>query len=95
LNDPTVFNAQIRGSRVDEDSLPGHVGVEIAPSVVVRNGLYLAINDHFDITRSKNDEERDEQVQHVLFDLWDGSRARGQELAANIAHAIDVGATDA
>lgn len=47
LDEPGLKSLSIRGNRPDR--YPGAVNVKVEPSVVVRPGLFVSLNDHFEL----------------------------------------------
>src|SRR5205823_853324 len=58
LESPSVHALNVRAARPEDWAvvLEGYLGVQIEPSIHVKNGLFVAINDHYEITSRKDDE---------------------------------------
>ncbi len=74
--------------RADESQPPGWVRVEVAPSIrVVPNGVYVAINAHFQLT-TKDRRGTGRDASRLLRDNWESTRSLEAELLAHVLDAV-------
>ncbi|MCX5863126.1 MAG: hypothetical protein NTW27_13520 [Deltaproteobacteria bacterium] len=69
----------VRGSRKDE--LPGFVGVKIEPSAVVRPGIFVEVNDHYDFTDANKASLLSPRISEILTNRWTESLLRSLTIA--------------
>jgi hypothetical protein len=75
-------------NRADE-FLPGHVRVELAPSRrVTPNGIYIGINAHFQLTKSKDERGNAEKALRIMTKYWDETRALEDSLVTQLLEAV-------
>lgn len=58
----------------------------LQPSVRLRGGIYVSVNDHYDLS-SGDREEALEQLQTILTTRWDDSGERAVQLATHFVDA--------
>ncbi len=74
--------------RADE-ALPGHVRIELAPSLrVIPNGVYAGINAHFQLSKDADDRGSAEQALRTMTKYWDETRALENSLVSQLLEAI-------
>lgn len=72
----------------NESSIPGHVRVELAPSLrVLPHGVYVGINAHFQLTKNEQ-RSNGGAAAHVLGEEWEGIRALENTLVAALGKEI-------
>jgi hypothetical protein len=77
LNNPFFTNLQITSERTDERA--GALNVQVQPSSLVEDGLFVAVNDHFDLQKGAKPVPASHAVQ-LVTESWDASRERAEEI---------------
>jgi hypothetical protein len=73
----------------DDEKLPGFVRVEVAPSVrVTPNGVYIGINNHFELKTEGDRRANAEYARRVLVDHWQEARDLETKLVAQLLEAV-------
>ena len=73
----------------DDDALPGHVRIEVAPSArITPNGVYIGINDHYQLTTEGGRRATAVDAMRVLVDQWDAVRDLEDRLVAQLLEAM-------
>lgn len=90
LNDSHLRSLETRAERQDED-YPGAIGVTMQPSDKVSGGVYVSVNDHYDLAEGGDPEERTERFLDVLSARWDMSGSLGAKLAEDLINATVAG----
>jgi hypothetical protein len=85
LTPPHLQTLDIRAEREDAD-YPGSVGMTLQPSSIVTGGIYISVNDHYDID-DNDSESRTEQLIDVLGTRWDSAGSMGAALAQRLIEA--------
>ncbi len=67
-----------------EDKFPGFVGVKIEPSGIVRPGIYIEVNDHYDLTNVNKVSLSSPTVSDILTNSWNKSLIRSRTIADSI-----------
>ena len=80
LRDPALLSLSMKSAR--PDGLEGHIVVKVEPSARFPFGVFVAVNDHFDI--SAPDGYGAEKVVDVLKTAWDPSLKRSREVLAKV-----------
>lgn len=73
LNQPGMRSLLIEGVR--DDDLPGYIHVKVEPSLRVDPGLYVAVNDHYEVP-DPAPAEGASRVLKILEEQWANSQAR-------------------
>jgi hypothetical protein len=73
LKDPGLRSLLIEGARDDE--LTGYVRVKVEPSVRVHPGLYVGVNDHYEIT-DPAPAEGASRILKILDEQWGNAQRR-------------------
>jgi hypothetical protein len=81
LNKPGLLSVQIQGNR--DDGKRGAVNVLLQPSVKVKFGTFVQINDHYDL-RSDNERAPASAAIPIVRDNWEGSLERANAIAREI-----------
>lgn len=79
LDPPGMEHLRMQGSRPDSDR-PGLVRITIQPSARVTNGVYVEVNDHFDLA-GDDDGARMVNMLDLLRDEWEISMERSEKTA--------------
>jgi hypothetical protein len=99
LFEPGEWKARPDGKRVgmrvmtveihrDDPNLPGHVRIELAPSVRTGPyGVYVGINAHFQLSQPGN-RGNAARAARVLAAQWESTRALESHLVSTLSHAI-------
>jgi hypothetical protein len=72
----------VSGAR-DEKSDVGTINVRVEGSIVVEGGLYLGINDHFDLSKGSKAQARDTMLE-LIADEWQPASDRALALADSL-----------
>jgi hypothetical protein len=72
----------VRGSR-DEQSEDGTISVRVEGSVLIDQGLYIGVNDHYDLEKVPDKEARSRLLE-ILDAEWRPSRDRARALADSL-----------
>ncbi|HEV2631328.1 MAG TPA: hypothetical protein VGV41_22115 [Pseudolabrys sp.] len=83
---PGMASVAVQGKRLDSDLL-GALTVRVEPSVRVKPGVYVNMNDHFDAPVPNEDPDF---LIGVLEDQWDSSKARLDRIVADLKGLADV-----
>lgn len=83
LKDPGMTRLIVKGKRPDE--FRGYVQVEVAPSTLVEPGVYIQVNDHYELADGTAAEARAHDAVQILGKAWNESTQRGLEIAKAIA----------
>lgn len=83
LDEPGTQSLTVQGLRSDD--LDGYVRITIEPSVRVRHGLYVLVNDHYQLATSKDLTEDTSQVLSVLSENWKHSMDQSLRLAERLS----------
>jgi hypothetical protein len=81
LTNPLYTNLQITSERTDGKK--GAVNVQVQPSLQVEGGLFVAVNDHFDLTEKEKPVAASAAVE-LLAECWDASRARAEDVVTGL-----------
>lgn len=82
LDDPGMLSVYVQGRRSDNHE--GYIRVKAEPSLRVRHGIYIEVNDHFDFQRNANERHRSLAVQEILRHEWDAAMKRGLAIAEKV-----------
>ncbi len=82
LEQPGMKKLTIQGIR--PDPYQGYINVSVEPSVKVRPGAYVDINDHYETT-NKDDIVDCRELTTILEENWNISLKRSEEIAFSIA----------
>lgn len=81
LSSPSMRSLQFQGVRPDER--PGAVFVRVEPSIRVRPGVYIQVNDHFEIASPPSAHGCDEAIR-IVSELWDRSMAQAEGISHHL-----------
>jgi len=78
---PSLISTSVRGARPDDE--PGFVGLKIEPSTRVVDGVYVNINDHFDLPEGTK--RNGAKAVDLLQEHFPSSHERSTRIAAAVA----------
>ena len=78
---PGMRSLAIQGSRPDRE--PGAVLVRVEPSVRVRPGIYIQVNDHFEVSEPPSAEGRAEAAR-IVSESWDRSMTQAETICRHL-----------
>ena len=81
LPNPGMRSLAIQGSRPDRE--PGAVLVRVEPSVRVRPGIYIQVNDHFEVSETPSPEGRAEAARLVV-ETWGRSMTQAETICRHL-----------
>ena len=81
LKSPGMMNVTVHGQRPDD--LHGYIQVVVAPSVKVDNGVYIAINDHYEL-KTDSTKAATEKATDILSKSWSVSMERAKTIATTL-----------
>jgi hypothetical protein len=67
----------VRGDR--DDRFSGYIFVRVEPSVKIENGIYVQVNDHFEMTSRETDAAPHALLER-LTDQWSSSSQRSNRI---------------
>jgi hypothetical protein len=77
-----MTSATVQGRR--PDSHKGFIRVKVEPSVRVEHGVYVDVNDHYDLHEEAGAGERGKLAHDILSALWTTSQARSQKITETV-----------
>jgi hypothetical protein len=80
LQSPGMRTLTIEGQRPDDEK--GFIRATVEPSVQIRQGVYVSINDHFELEELASG-DASSSMQKIL-ELWKPSQARAEKIAHSI-----------
>ena len=87
LNNPGLLKLRVVESE-RRDGLKGIIAIELEPSKRVHPGLYILINDHYEVKDAANSLGCDEVID-MLSSNWETSINRGYEMVATLLETIN------
>lgn len=81
INEPGMLNLTMQGTR--KDSYSGLVRVSVAPSVRVNPGVYISINDHYEVNDPKKVIGCTE-IMKMLNDVWSSSSRNSKAISEKL-----------
>ncbi len=78
---PGMRSLAIQGSRPDRE--PGAVLVRVEPSVRVRPGIYIQVNDHFEVAEPASAEGRAE-ASRIVSESWERSMTQAETICRHL-----------
>jgi hypothetical protein len=78
---PGMRSLAVQGARPDRR--PGAVLVRVEPSVRVRPGIYVQVNDHFEVADPASAEGRAEATR-IVTGAWEGSMAQAETICRHL-----------
>lgn len=81
LDKPGLRNVTIEGKR--PDGFLGNIGVRMEPSKRINPGIYIAINDHYEIKEPDTSLGCEETI-NILEDNWEVSTKRSKEITRTL-----------
>ena len=82
LQDPNMASLVVHGGRKDE--LPGFIGVRVEPSSKVPSGIFIEVNDHYELTNGTNTALSSLRMLELLAKQWSKSLERSLTIAEKI-----------
>jgi hypothetical protein len=83
LTEPGLINLMIQGER--PDNLEGYLQVRVQPSTRVDLGVYVHVNDHYQLPSPSTTPTGAPGIIDILTENWNESLRRGSEIAQRIA----------
>ncbi len=83
LDRPGMKSLTIQGAKPNE--LPGYINVKVEPSPRVKFGIYVDINDHYDLQSVSEKIQTTEEALDILNNRWQESLQYGQGIVQRIA----------
>lgn len=84
LKEPVLTNLTVAGKRTD--GLQGYTSIQVAPSILVENGVYIQVNDHYQLASGEQALPKASEAREILATLWSASMKRGLGIAQTIAN---------
>lgn len=88
LKEPGLRSLTMQGRR--PDSYSGYIGVKVQPSNRVDLGIYIEVNDHYQLTSDSNTPAGKSDVFTILSEDWQDSMKRGVDIATRLTGLGDV-----
>lgn len=82
LDSPGMVSLVMQGNQ-DRDGRKGHTRVTVQPSAKVENGVYVKVNDHFEVKDQKSGIGSDEIID-TLNSFWKKSYTRSKKIIYSI-----------
>jgi hypothetical protein len=83
LEKPGMRSIAVEG--MHDDEYPGFVRVRVEPSAQIAHGLFIDVNDHFQIATDMKDVHTDtRELLALIAERWDRAAARSQEIADSL-----------
>lgn len=82
LETPGMEHVRVLGARPDSER-PGMVRVTVQPSVKINPGVYMEVNDHFELD-GDDEASKLKYLLELLKDEWEVSMKRSQEIADHV-----------
>lgn len=73
----------MQGKRPDE--LDGYIGVKVEPSKEVKYGVFVEVNDHYQLKSPSDNSEGTNKVSDILVKQWSQSMESSLKIAQRIA----------
>jgi hypothetical protein len=89
LSGPRMKSLTMQGKRPDD--FKGYILVKVEPSVRVDFGVYVSINDHYELPSASESPASAEEAIKILSEQWMDSMQRGLQIAERI---VSLGETD-
>lgn len=83
LERPGMASLTVQGMRPDD--LKGYIRVKVEPSVEVEYGLYVEINDHYELKPNAETSSAAHEAMRILSERWKESMQRSLTIASKIA----------
>ncbi|MBI4536000.1 MAG: hypothetical protein HY708_06955 [Ignavibacteriae bacterium] len=83
LKNPGMVDLTVRGERPDD--LKGHIHVIVQPSARIRYGIFVEVNDHYELKASDQEIGGADAARIILSGRWDSSMKRSLDIAQTIA----------
>jgi hypothetical protein len=83
LEKPGMASLTVQGVR--PDNLKGYIRVKVEPSTQVRYGVYVEVNDHYNLKQSDDTITRTKEAMQILSNRWGDSMERSMHIAQKIA----------
>ena len=89
LNNPGMRSLTVEGRR--PDNLDGYIRVKVEPSNRVQFGVYVEVNDHYELPPISETPTGTSRAIDILSKQWSESMERGWDIAQKIANLGGVG----
>jgi len=83
LQTPTMASLTMKEFR--QGSYPGWLGIVVEPSNKVQPGVYIGVNDHYQLTEKTEPITGTKVLQEILAEKWSDSLGRSKNIALSIA----------
>jgi hypothetical protein len=83
LQKPGMLSLTVQGAR--PDSLPGFILVKVEPSTMVEPGLFIEVNDHYELKSPDKNIPGTSVAAQILSEQWNQSMQRSLTIANKIA----------
>lgn len=83
LWEPVMAHLTVQGKRPDD--MDGYIQVEVGPSNEVEHGIYIQVNDHYQLAPKEEAAPKAPDAVHLLSERWNESMQRSQDIAQLIA----------
>lgn len=83
LENPGMKSLIVEGVRPDD--LKGYIRVKVEPSTQISYGVYVEVNDHYDLRRSEKTISEASEAMQILSERWSDSMKRSAAIAQKIA----------
>ncbi|MFH1114697.1 MAG: hypothetical protein V1792_12335 [Pseudomonadota bacterium] len=84
LDSPEMVTVGMKGKR--KSPYEGWISVQVEPSRKVEPGIYIGVNDHYQLTDKPEPVQGTRLVTEILRKRWGESLERAQSIAASIAY---------
>lgn len=82
LQHPRMMTLIMQGKRPDE--LPGSVQVKVEPSIKVSPGVFVDVNDHYELRDPNEQQHSEDRFLEILDDRFEHSLRKASEVAEKI-----------
>ncbi len=82
LDSPGMKSVTVQGTRPDGHD--GHVLVKVEPSTTMKYGVFVEVNDHFQLTKSSEDLGGIEKAIQILTESWEDSLDRSMRITRSV-----------
>jgi hypothetical protein len=79
LSNPGMKVMGMQGQR--PDGYQGYIMVQVEPSIRTDNGVYVTVNDHYQLESAKESPKSAEEATQILMSQWKESMERGLRIA--------------
>lgn len=82
LEKPGMLSLTIQGVRPDKHE--GYINVRVEPSQRVKYGIFIDINDHYQLARAEEVKPGTDMVRSIIASNWQASMDRGDTISGGI-----------